>query len=90
MFYTPLLFGKNTLTDLKAEDLRRYFSEPKEESDKLEFKSFPLIAGKHDHSGEREKAVLRTICAFLNTEGGILIWGAPKMQKKVGGKGGSK
>jgi hypothetical protein len=42
--------------------------------------------GKNDHPAERERSILRTICAFLNSEGGVLIWGAPVMQKQVGTK----
>ena len=86
MYYTRLFFGKQLLTDLRLEDLNAYFAEPKEESDKLEFKSYPPVSGKNDHPAERERSVLRTICALLNSEGGVLIWGAPIMQKQTGTK----
>jgi len=81
MHYTPLLLGKNQLTDLKLEDLIAYFADPKFESDKVEYKSYPSALDKYDSFEKREKAVVKTICALLNSQGGILIWGSPTTQK---------
>lgn len=67
-------------------DLVEYFKNEREESDKIEYKSF---VDDEDSSNvkSKEKGILRTICAFLNSEGGILIWGAPKGQKVLDRKG---
>jgi len=81
MYYSKLLFGKDLLSDITLQDLQKYFQDPKAESDKLEFKSFPPFAGGNDVLRERERGILRSISAFLNSEGGILIWGAPKTMK---------
>lgn len=67
------LFQKE-LRELKAGDIEAYFQDPLEESDMLEYKSFAGNAGLK----EREKIILKTICGFLNSSGGILIWGAPE------------
>ncbi|HLP35534.1 ATP-binding protein [Lacibacter sp.] len=72
---TSLFFGKN-LAEITLEDLRDYFSTRQEESSKLEFKS-----------GEVEITdVFKEIAAFLNTEGGLLIIGAPRELKETEGK----
>lgn len=48
--------------------LKEYFSQPQEESTKLEFKS-----------GETKlQGIYKEICALANTDGGVLIYGAPK------------
>jgi hypothetical protein len=75
--FSQLIFGKR-LTDITLVDLQTYFQTPRIESDKLEFKSFySQTAGGSGKEKEEEKKVLRTISAFLNSEGGIVIWGAP-------------
>lgn len=66
------LFGKS-IRELTIEDLSLYFSEAKEETEILEFKS-----GKGDFEGAFNKNILRAVTAFLNSSGGILIWGAPE------------
>jgi hypothetical protein len=66
------LFSKE-LRELESSDLETYFQDPLEESDIIEYKSFEGEEGVK----EREKKILRTICSFLNSSGGILIWGAP-------------
>ncbi|VXC00979.1 conserved hypothetical protein [Flavobacterium sp. 9R] len=71
--FSQIYFAKN-LDDLVITDIKGYFDTAKEESDKIEFKSF------HPYFGSLNKnleGVIRGICAFLNSEGGILIWGAP-------------
>lgn len=65
-------FGKD-LKEISLDDLIEYFSQPKTENDNLEFKSFPI-------NTDFEKAlikILKTVCAFLNSSGGLIIWGAP-------------
>ena len=76
--FSSLIFGKS-LTELTLHDIQQYFKEARTESDKLEYKSFPsnLTSGSGKDK-EEEKKILKTIAAFLNSEGGALIWGAPQ------------
>lgn len=73
-------FGKER-EDLTYQDIVNYFLEPKEESDKIEFKSF----SDRENLKKQYDPVCRTISAFLNSAGGILIWGAPA-GKEIEGK----
>lgn len=73
MNYSKSYFNKN-LDELTYQDIVDFFSEEQEESDKIEFKSF---AEQHGNFNNKFDGVIRGICAFLNSEGGILIWGAP-------------
>lgn len=79
--YSELLFGK-PLTLLLYEDLVEYFRPAKLESNTLEFKSYVVKGEKGKEADkdrrERENAILKTICGFLNSEGGIIIWGTPE------------
>lgn len=84
--YSKQYFGKN-LEDLEYLDVANYFVEEKEESDKIEFKAFHSSFGNFNKNLE---GVIRAACAFLNSNGGILIWGAPlgvKVEEKVIFKG---
>ena len=84
------LFSKSIET-LSEEDLVLFFEEPKTENDKLEFKSYREFAAKIEKGNKNVKDtdafknILTTICAFLNTDGGVLIWGAPE-GKIINGK----
>ncbi len=71
--YSHQYFGKD-LTDLTFQDISNFFTVEKEESDKIEFKAFHPNYGNFNRNLE---GVIRGICAFLNSNGGILIWGAP-------------
>lgn len=62
------------LDDLKIEDIISFFRYPQEESNRIEFKSFKK-GGKFD---DKVKSIIETICAFLNSDGGLVIWGAPE------------
>jgi len=73
------LFGKD-LENLTIVDIVQYFQNPLSESDTVEYKSYHENNGQNDHKN-KEKSVLKTICAFLNSNGGILIWGAPKSSR---------
>jgi|GEM_PF-776126 len=75
-------FGK-PLDQITADDLRTYFSTERDESLTLEFKSFYQKEGDIKH---KENGVLRTICAFLNATGGLVIWGAPIGTKNAEGE----
>jgi hypothetical protein len=72
------ILGKE-IEELELNDIINYFQSPKEESDVIEYKSF--YEKNQDNFKHKENAVLKTICGFLNSKGGLLIWGAPKENK---------
>jgi Putative DNA-binding domain len=74
MSYSKLYFNKE-LAELVYEDIETFFKEEKSESDKIEFKSYVETHGKNDT--EKENTIIKAICALLNSEGGLIIWGAP-------------
>jgi len=74
MDYSTIYFN-NTLDNIHYQDVVDFFVEAKEESTRIEFKSFSALRG---NFAENLNGVIRGICAFLNSEGGVLIWGAPK------------
>jgi hypothetical protein len=81
MKYSQLYFGK-PLSVLTFGDIVNFFNEEKIESNKIEFKSF---GSEENHSfQEKENGIIRTICGLLNSEGGIIIWGAPIGQEMPG------
>ena len=69
--YCELILGKD-IYEITQDDLLNYFEEEQDETNLIEFKS-----GKVDLL-----KLCKEICAFLNTEGGIIIVGAPKETKK--------
>lgn len=71
-FSTPY-FGKS-LEELGYQDIVNFFVDAKEESTRIEFKAF---SRRYGNFNDNLDGVIRGICAFLNSEGGILIWGAP-------------
>lgn len=74
-YYTSYFFNKNP-TELTFSDIQLYFKERQEESSTLEFKC-----------GDVEITdVYKEVAAFLNTEGGLLIIGAPRESKEVIGR----
>lgn len=81
------IFGK-TIHDLTEQDIKKYFETERRETNIMEFKSYvdKNEPGTTKESRDKKKLrdVIKTICAFLNSDGGILIWGAPLGQKKVG------
>jgi len=79
MSYIELFFGKKA-QDLLYQDVLNYFIEEQQESDKIEFKSY-------NPKGEfntKIDGISRTICGFLNSSGGLVIWGAPEGQRVEG------
>ncbi|MBA2613302.1 MAG: ATP-binding protein [Bacteroidetes bacterium] len=84
MSYVKNYFNKEQITDISLEDVTRFFSNEKEESDKIEYKSF--VTKGTENIQEKTNAILRTICALLNSEGGLIIWGAPIGKKEEGKK----
>jgi hypothetical protein len=82
MSYADLYFGKK-IEDITYQDIEGFFSIERDESDKIEFKSYVNLQGfKHSES---EAGVLRSIAAMLNSEGGMVIWGAP-IGRKIEGR----
>lgn len=75
MSYAKQILGKE-LEELELADIEAFFQSEQEESNILEFKSFAGDRGQDDIK-HKEKGILKSICAFLNSEGGLLIWGAP-------------
>ena len=75
--FSKLYFNKN-LEDLVYEDLTTYFIDERIESDKLEFKSY----NQKGNSSEKFNGICKSIAAFLNSGGGLLIWGAPSGAKR--------
>jgi hypothetical protein len=73
--YSQLFFNK-PIGQVELKDVQDFFAEAKVETDTLEFKSF----GGNEKGGLDQKyaALFRTISGFLNSNGGLLIWGAPK------------
>lgn len=73
MDYCTAHFGKK-LEDLTFHDIENFFSVDRVETDQLEFKSINL-KGSLD---EKFPGIQKTVGAFLNSSGGLLIWGAPE------------
>lgn len=80
MKYSNVVFGKD-LYDLTFQDLVDFFSTEKEETLNLEFKSY-VPQGAHK---EKENVIKKSVCALLNSEGGIIIWGAPVEARDANG-----
>lgn len=80
MNYSERFFGKD-LVDLKYHDIENYFVSEKEESNTIEYKAYSIEYGNFLKNIE---GIIRGICAFLNSEGGILVWGSPIGQKVEG------
>lgn len=76
MDYAKTIFG-NSLPEITYTDIENYFVSEREESDQIEFKSY--VEGGSLES--KISGLVRSIAAFLNSDGGILIWGAPKGEK---------
>lgn len=77
--YCKQLFGKS-IQDLNYEDISNFFLEEREESTTLEFKS-----GQNSELAFEDvlkRKIIKSICGFLNSEGGVIIWGTPKEVKK--------
>ncbi len=71
MAFAEKYFGKN-IFDINESDVISFFQTAREEDESLEFKSGQVEI--HD--------IFKEICAFLNTNGGLLIIGTPQETKK--------
>jgi hypothetical protein len=70
---TEQVLGKR-IESLEYSDVVEYFKTPRKESDRREFKA--SVEGTKLEK-DQVAAIYRSICAFLNSEGGLLLWGAP-------------
>lgn len=77
MSTSAALFNKE-LDGLSYKDIKNYFVIEREETNKIEFKSY---SGK-GKEGDQFISIYKTICSFLNSDGGILIWGSPQETKR--------
>jgi len=72
MSYSTSIFNIE-LYNLEYSDIEDFFITSKDENLNLEFKSFTA----QGNYGSKEDAIKKAVCAMLNSEGGIVIWGAP-------------
>lgn len=71
--FSNQFFGE-TLDTLSIQNVIDYFTEERPESDIIEYKAFSREYGNFNNS---IKGVIRAICGLLNSNGGIVLWGAP-------------
>ncbi|KUJ59218.1 hypothetical protein AR687_24175 [Flavobacteriaceae bacterium CRH] len=74
------LFNRD-LYDLDFEYMQEFFDTVKDETLYLEFKSF----NQQGPYGPKEDTIKKAVCAMLNSEGGIVIWGAPTETRDANG-----
>lgn len=72
MEYAKTYLGK-PLAELVYSDIEHFFATEKAETDQIEFKSY----GSAGQPEAMLRGVIESISAFLNSSGGLLIWGAP-------------
>lgn len=81
MDYSTAHFGK-PLNDLAYQDIECFFQEERFETDQIEFKSINPSGNLND----KFAGIQKSVCAFLNSSGGLIIWGSPQGQKISGKK----
>ena len=78
------LLGKS-VADLSFQAIESYFTDERIETDRLEFKTYR--ARNDDEHVKAENKIIEAISSFLNSSGGLVIWGAAEGEKRdVGGK----
>jgi hypothetical protein len=70
---THLILG-HSIDSIGYAQVETYFSDVRDETNNLEFKSYTSS----DDFNKNFENLLAPICSFLNSDGGVLIWGAPK------------
>lgn len=73
MNLSELYFNK-PLNEVTEKDLTDFFTTERTENTSLEFKSY----NPNGNFDQKLSAIIEAICAFSNSEGGLLIWGAPQ------------
>lgn len=81
MDYSTTHFGK-PLKDITLDDVKLFFQQDRTETDQIEFKSINPKGELQD----KFAGIQKSVCAFLNSSGGLLIWGAPKGESVPGRK----
>lgn len=70
------------IDQITEQDLVGYFQQERDETLFLEFKSYTDRAednrGRDAKAAEKVRGVVKAISAFLNSSGGLVIWGAPE------------
>jgi hypothetical protein len=74
---------KKPLDQVEYIDVQQYFNQDRTEGLTIEYKSY---ATGNEGFEKRLGGVIRTICGFLNSEGGMIIWGAPSGIKTANSK----
>jgi hypothetical protein len=82
MYLINNYFGVDRIEEITLEKVKDFFQYSRTENDTLEFKSF----NPNENFDKSLKKILTSICGFLNSEGGLLIWGAPRGQIIQGSK----
>lgn len=81
------IFDKD-IHSLTQDDILHYFSSEKRETNTIEFKAYiddrKPGTTKEGRDNEKLDTIIKTICGFLNSDGGILIWGAPGGKRESG------
>ncbi len=81
MDYCKSHFGKS-ISELTIEDIESFFHTERVETDQIEFKSINSVGS----INEKFIGINKSVCAFLNSSGGLLFWGAPVGQNIEGKK----
>jgi len=76
MDYAISYFGKG-LNEISYQDVVNFFRNEQTETDQIEFKSISQT----QNLDTQFNAIYKAICAFLNSSGGLIIWGSPKGEK---------
>jgi hypothetical protein len=70
------------IDDVGYQDLEHYFQQERDETLFLEFKSYTNrpndTRGRDAKASEKIRGVIKAISALLNSNGGLVIWGAPE------------
>lgn len=74
MSYSESFFCK-PLKELLYDDIEKFFTVEQDETNLIEFKCYVDTSG--GKIADKEVTIMENICALLNSEGGLIIWGAP-------------
>lgn len=86
MTLDKILGNELPLTQITTNELDSFFSMEQDENIRLEMKSYD--GGTRNGQPQVPESIFKTLSAFSNNDGGILIWGAPleKSEKDAKGK----
>lgn len=69
-----LTYFNKSIDSITIDDIITFFKDEHSESNRIEFKSYKPGG----NINEKIKPIISSICAFLNSEGGVIIWDAPQ------------